>query len=537
MNPSTSVENEIDYIGDGMSRIDIAEDDEESLANSYCVKSKYPEQDDASFKNIHLNLQKEAIIDLWQDASPRFRVSVQFLVESGCFAYEQLQVHVSSCGYFLEISKPISPCITDVEKALITPKLDSEDLDHKEKLIGILENHTRYVARKASIQKLNESIGRDKHPRFRWNIRLPFRCRPELVTKNEDVWFNGIQYVEFSSGEIWCFVELVKKSKEAYVQKETSRSMHMIREDKDEEEEEYTLYEEEEEVEDIYEDAMDEDEEGMQEDEGERFKSFFDDDSTIAEKDENAIPSIIQADLSDPQPTVADSFHTAANVSPIQHSVAEYPKNSSASLSAITPTQTFVSNIEGGTNSSRKSIRSVPVSSNSRYKLRARSVASMKRIQSFDQARKKVPNELHDVKQVLNSKFPALKKLSADIDDSSTTNSFLTLPDDSVKVLRISNGNDNFSVVKSERSRTPLQKRNPFLNQKRKKGDSTSSQSGSSNSSSTVLTKNTRATRVTNVTKGTKGTKEGQGETALVVRRSNRNLRSSSKKTRTDETI
>ena len=116
----------------------------------------------------------------------------------------------------------------------------------------------------------------------------------------------------------------------------------------------------------------------------------------------------------------------------------------------------------------------------------------------------------------------------------------MTLPDDSVKVLRISNGNDNFSVVKSERSRTPLQKRNPFLNQKRKKGDSTSSQSGSSNSSSTVLTKNTRATRVTNVTKGTKGTKgtkEGQGETALVVRRSNRKLRSSSKKTRTDETI
>ena len=349
LNPTTSVQNEIDYIGDGMSRIGIEEDDEMSVANTYCTTRSSNQDADSSFKNIHLNLQKEAIIDLWQDASPRFRVSVQFLVESGCFAHEQLQVNVSSCGLFLEISKPISPCITDVQKALIVPKLDSTLPDHKAKLCGILENHTRYVARKSSIKKLNESIGRDKHLRFKWNIRLPFRCRPELVTKDEDVWFNGMQFVEFNSGEIWCFVELVKKSKEAYVQQDTHHSMHMIHEERDEEDEdEYTRDEFE------GEDEMDEDcEEVMEEDRDEGFKSFFDDSSTIAEKDANAIPSIIQANLNDPQPTIADSFHTAAaNVSPIVSVVGyQNSKNSAVSLSAFTPTK-----LEVGTTSSRKSI-------------------------------------------------------------------------------------------------------------------------------------------------------------------------------------
>ena len=537
MKPTTSVENEIDYIGDEMSRIGIEDDDEMSVANTYdCTKTS--DQDTDSFKNIHLNLQKEAIIDLWQDASPRFRVSVQFLVESGCFAHEQLQVNVSSCGHFLEISKPISPCITDVQRALIIPKIDSTNPNHKAKLCSILENHTRYVARKSSIKKLNESIGRDKHLRFRWNIRLPFQCRPELVTKEEDVWFNGIQFVEFTSGEIWCFVELLKKSKEAYVQKD--HSMHMIHEEIEKDNEEYTDEDENENEDEEYQDC----DEVMEEDGNEEvFKSFFDDSSTIAERDENTIPSVIQANSDDPQPTIADSFHTAANVSPIL-SVGGYQnsKNSAASLSAITPIKTSsVSNLESKTAYSRKSVRSVPVSSTSRYKMQTRSISSMKKRQSFDKSRENHSNHLFDVKQVLNRKFPELKKLTADVDDSSTTGSFLSIQDDSVKFLRITNGNDNFSVVKSVRSRTPLDPRKPVLSNKRKKNGSASSKSGSS-SSSTVFTKNTKATKATKDTKGSNGsraTKEGQKGTAMVVRRSNRNLRSSTKKKSktADETI
>ena len=54
------------------------------------------------------------------------------------------------------------------------------------------------------------------------------------------MWFNGIQFVEFNSGEICCFVELVKKSKEAYVQQDAHYPMHMIHKDNEEDDKECT---------------------------------------------------------------------------------------------------------------------------------------------------------------------------------------------------------------------------------------------------------------------------------------------------------
>ena len=62
----------------------------------------------------------------------------------------------------------------------------------------------------------------------------------------------------------------------------------------------------------------------------------------------------------DPQLTIANSLHTAANVSPIFSEGHKNSKNSAASLSAITPIKTFKGKLEVGTTYSHKSIQSVP---------------------------------------------------------------------------------------------------------------------------------------------------------------------------------
>ena len=151
-----------------MARVNLAEahnkyhkNDDKSVAQTISTRTKDKNNEDNPFTGIHLNLQKEAIIDVWQDSSPRYRVSVQFLLETGLDVLSYLEVLLSSCGNVLEISKPVSDCITDVDKALIYPKVDSKIPNHRRDLCNLLSNHTRYVARKASIKKLNNKIGKD----------------------------------------------------------------------------------------------------------------------------------------------------------------------------------------------------------------------------------------------------------------------------------------------------------------------------------------------------------------------------------------
>ena len=81
------------------------EDDNKSVTGTICIFRN--NRDENRSTGINLNLKKEAIIDTWQDSFPRYRVSVQFLVESGLTASNKIDVHVSSCGNFLEIIKPV----------------------------------------------------------------------------------------------------------------------------------------------------------------------------------------------------------------------------------------------------------------------------------------------------------------------------------------------------------------------------------------------------------------------------------------------
>ena len=108
---------------DDMAHVDLEEDEQtremyygddgESVTGTICTRRN--NYDENRFTGVNLNLKKEAIIDTWQDSSPRYRVSVQFLVESGLTASDKIDVHVSSCGNFLEIIKPVSEFVTDVE--------------------------------------------------------------------------------------------------------------------------------------------------------------------------------------------------------------------------------------------------------------------------------------------------------------------------------------------------------------------------------------------------------------------------------------
>ena len=513
LNPVTSIEHEMSFIADDMARVDLAEstheiyeDDGASVTGTIYTRT---DNDDNQFTGINLNLQKEAIIDSWQDSSPRYRVSVQFLIESGLMVYDNLDVHVSSCGNFLEVVKPVSDCITDVDKALIYPKIDPKIPDHKHQLRTLLSNHTRYVARRASIKKLNEKVGRDKKLNFKWRLSLPFRCRPELVTEGEDNYFHGIKFVEFNTGEIWCYVELVKSSSEAYTQRNTQHHMHMIREDIEEQDEEYASADE----------SSREEEEVTLYEEPDAKMGSDEDDSTIEEV--AGVPTKINIDHSQPQPTLVHSFHTAPDER--SKAIVSCRSGNSQGFKAIrTPTagsKTVVSNTSGKSFVS-KSCKSVPNISTalSARKPVTRSVSSKKldRFQEyFDDFKRKNAKELQDVKQVLDKKFPTLKNFISVPEDKSSSTNFMSLHDDDGS-LKITNGHDIFSVCKQVRKMPAGKPSNP--SNKRKKPKSTSSSSHSS-SSSTTQTKNTKATK-------------GASSNALVVRKSRRVTRSSSKKSR-----
>ena len=501
---------------DDMAHVDLEEnerenyeDDGESVTGTICTRRN--NRDENRFTGINLNLKKEAIIDTWQDSSPRYRVSVQFLVESGLSASDKIDVHVSSCGNLLEIIKPVSEFVTDVDKALIYPKINKQIPNHKQQLITLLSNHTRYVARRATIKKLNETVGMDTKLNYKWLLSLPFRCRPELVTQDEDNHFHGMKFVEFHTGEIWCYVELLKSSSEAYIQRNnTHHQMHMIREDIDEEEDEFHPAECD----------GEEAEETLYEEPDEEMRS--DDDSTIEEAE--GIPSKINVDHSHPQPTVAQSYHTA----PDEQSKAVVSCRSGHSQgfnSIYTPTgsKTVVSKTSGkfslGASKSYKSVPNISTALTNAPKPVTRSVKSKRvdRFQDyFDDYKKKNSKELQDVKEVLDRKFPALKTYIRVPEDKSSSTNFMSLHEDEGS-LRVTNGLDNFSVAKPDRK---LPARKPCNPTKRKKSKSVLSSSQSSGSS-TVHTKNTKAAL------------ESSSNALVVLHKPKRVTRSSSKKTKT----
>ena len=505
---------------DDMAHVDLEEDEQtremyygddgESVTGTICTRRN--NYDENRFTGVNLNLKKEAIIDTWQDSSPRYRVSVQFLVESGLQASDKIDVHVSSCGNFLEITKPVSEFVTDVDKALIFPKINKQIANHKQQLITLLSNHTRYVARRATIKKLNESVGINTKLNYKWLLSLPFRCRPELVTQDEDDHFHGMKFVEFHTGEIWCYVELVKSSSEAYFQRNNrNHQMHMIREDIDKEEEEDEFYPAECEGEEAEETLYEEPDEAM----------GSNDDSTIEEAE--GIPSRINVDHSHPQPTVAQSYHTAPDEQ--SKAVVSFRSGRTQGFNTIyTPTgsKTVVSNTSGKFSlGASKSFKSVPNISNALTNTRkpvTRSVKS-KRVDQFrdyfDDYKKRNSKELQDVKEVLDRKFPALKTYIRVPEDKSSSTNFMSLHEDEGS-LRITNGLDNFSVAKPDRK---LPARKPGVSTKRKKSKSDSSSSHSSGSS-TVHTKNTKAAL-------------GSSSNAMVVHKPRRVTRSNSKKTKT----
>ena len=81
LNPTTSIGREMKSMIDDMAHVDLEEnerenyeDDGESVTGTICTRRN--NCDDNRFTGINLNLKKEAIIDTWQDSSPRYIESV-----------------------------------------------------------------------------------------------------------------------------------------------------------------------------------------------------------------------------------------------------------------------------------------------------------------------------------------------------------------------------------------------------------------------------------------------------------------------------
>lgn len=462
-------------------------------------------------ENVGLMIQKEAILDIWQDCSPRFRVSVQFLLESGAQAHEQVNIRVSDCGNMLVVSKPLPRCIYDESLAIMTPRFSNmpHACDEKKALSEFLSHHTRVVARKSSIKELEEKTGitADKIE-MKWEIKLPFKCRPEFVSEIEDKWFNGLNFYEFDNGEVWVFVELLKMSSEAYHVQNVSRTLHGIDEKAEEEEEDSDNDDEEEEGDKDYDSKEEDDEE--------------EDNSTIAEMD-CGVPKFVQTPTLVSANTNSSFFTPGSFVCGVQGISDQF-----VSPDRKRDSQTVVSRSADNSIKTRNSFFTAPNASSSSTTMQLFSEMPSSTSKSNS---KSTLDDLRKVKKMLDEKMkanqPVIRKVLEPLRDDTmslySNRSFATKTDSvkSAKLIECRTSNSSGSQTcgtKVTKEKTPTKK------PKRKNSASSraSSKSGSSSSTSTMATNNTTVQKVT------------ASSTALVPKASSaivpRKLRSSSSK-------
>ena len=473
-------------------------------------KGNYSSVNESSLEKVSLQIQKEAIVDVWQDCSPRFRVSVQILLESGVQAHELVNIRVSDCGNFLVVSKPLSRCIYSEDLAIIHPRIDQlpdKSDSAKESLKEFLSHHTRVIARKSTIKELEEKRGipADKMD-MKWEIKLPFKCRPEFVSEIEDKWFHGMNFYEFDNGEIWAFVELLKMSSEAYQVQNISRTLHEIEERREEEEEEVDDKEE------------DDDKEGEEEDQDVYDDGMEDDSSTITDiqtKYTRGVPKFVQTPFFSANAD-ASYFTPGSFVSGIEGISPDYlkelPSSQTPSLDRKSrDCRTVVTRSGDNSAASKKSFVTAPNTISSSNKIKQYSAKSS----ISNKTRSATLEDLREVKLMLDKKMPPVirKVIGPSSHDLMSISDHKTVSDHgSVKLLR----NCQSSVVSTSLV-TKVPNKKPQVKRKNSAGSRTSS--NSSTSTSTIATNNTTAKKIVN------------SSTALIPI-DGRSLSTASKKTR-----
>ena len=97
---------------------------------------------------------KEYIVDHWIDPNPRRRGSVQFQLETGIHAHNNNCVRDSTDRLFLVVEKKMYEYITDVNLALVCPKVEANKDDHYEELMEKYSFHPKLISRKTLLAKI-----------------------------------------------------------------------------------------------------------------------------------------------------------------------------------------------------------------------------------------------------------------------------------------------------------------------------------------------------------------------------------------------
>ena len=166
------------------------------------------------------------IIDTWSSKKARMCCSVQVMCLGTKFPKKYHTFRVSTDRRFLILTIVLSENALDEQKAFYKTIIQLPEIQRE--MIGF---RTKFAARKMSVGNLT---GRDnkKTVEIKQRIPLPFECEHKLATKDDDPFFNGVNFVPYKdSGEVWAHVELVQHIRDGYVGRDSF--LESIGEDED----------------------------------------------------------------------------------------------------------------------------------------------------------------------------------------------------------------------------------------------------------------------------------------------------------------
>lgn len=172
-----------------------------------------------SYKNFSPTFIPEYICDVWTDKSPKNRVSIQFRLDSGHRAHQELNIRVSTDGLSLTLTKNMSDVALYATKGVKGPIAKrNPSLKADPKLLDFFDNHTRMTARRQAVAKIfNREAKKGKKIELEARLPLPFKCHQKIATAEDgDEFFHGINFNKFDDGSVWCTVELIAAIHDGY---------------------------------------------------------------------------------------------------------------------------------------------------------------------------------------------------------------------------------------------------------------------------------------------------------------------------------
>ena len=154
----------------------------------------------------------EYILDVWTDCIPNDRCSISFLVESGTNKHKELNVRISTDGYFLVITKKMSEIALSAKKGIkdLIIRKDKSFVEDKTKA-SLLDNHGKITGRKTTVAQIcKRQVTRHPQVELEARLPLPFKCRKAFTKKDDgDDLFFGKKFMRYDNQSIWCVCEMI----------------------------------------------------------------------------------------------------------------------------------------------------------------------------------------------------------------------------------------------------------------------------------------------------------------------------------------